>query len=125
MTRLRAPRRIAAWLALWSIAFNALWPVLAIAGPSTPALPSEICSATGSRHAGGGTGDDAPGSNVRPAHCTLCHFNPERNAAISCATHVLLSPVAAVAQPAAHFESLRPQAALHPSAPPRAPPYLS
>ncbi|HEY6721928.1 MAG TPA: DUF2946 family protein [Burkholderiales bacterium] len=125
MTRLSFPRRIAAWLALGSVAFNTLWPVLAVASTSVPTLPSEICSATGSRHAGGGTGDDAPGSNVRPAHCTLCHFNPERSAAISCATHVLLSPVAAVAQPAAHFESRRSQAAFHPSAPPRAPPYLS
>jgi hypothetical protein len=124
MRSLRFPRRIAAWVALVSIAFNALWPVIANARPSAPALPSEICGATGLKHTDDGTGD-APDHGVRTTHCTLCHFNPERNAAIPNATHVLLSPMAALAQPAAHFESRRPHAAFHRAAPPRAPPFLS
>ncbi|HEY6241129.1 MAG TPA: DUF2946 family protein [Burkholderiales bacterium] len=124
MRIVRFPRRVAAWIALASIAFNALWPVIANARPSAPALPSEICSATGLKHTGGGTGD-APDNGLRTTHCTLCHFNPERNTAIPCAGHLLLLPVAAISQPAAHFEALRPRAAIHPSAPPRAPPVLS
>ena len=125
MLRLRFPGRIAAWLALGSIAFNAFWPLLANARPGTPALPSEICSATGLRHASGGAPGDAPDQSVQPSHCLLCPFNAERGATIPGVKQVLFSPAAAIAQPAAHFEVRRPQAVLQPAAPPRAPPLSS
>src|SRR6266487_6190053 len=87
MIALRLRRRTAAWLALAGMALNAFWPLLAGARPSVPALPSEICSATGLKHSGDGAPPGAPGKGAQPSHCTLCPFNAERGAAISGATH--------------------------------------
>ncbi|HTF16402.1 MAG TPA: DUF2946 family protein [Burkholderiales bacterium] len=115
--------RIAAWLALAGIALNASWPLLANARPSVPALPSEICSATGLKHAGEGLPGDIPG--VRPAHCTLCPFNAERGAAISGAAPALLCPMPDRGQVQEFFSEPQLQAALDPAARPRAPPFSS
>ena len=79
----RFRNRIGAWLALAGIALNASWPLLANARPNVPALPSEVCSATGQKHGGEGLPGETPGKGARPSHCTLCPFNPERGAAIS------------------------------------------
>src|SRR5437879_11946059 len=70
----RFKNRIAAWLALVGIALNASWPLLANAGPRVPALPSEICSATGQKHGG----ESPVSKGARPSHCTLCPYNAER-----------------------------------------------
>ena len=115
--------RIAAWLALAGIALNASWPLLANARTSVPALPSEICSATGLKHAGEGLPGDIPG--VRPAHCTLCPFNAERGAAISGAAPALLCPMPDRGQVQEFFSEPQLQAALDPAARPRAPPFSS
>lgn len=115
--------RIAAWLALAGIALNASWPLLANARTSVPALPSEICSATGLKHAGEGLPGDTPG--VRPAHCTLCPFNAERGAAISGAAPALLCPMPDRGQVQEFFSEPQLQAALDPAARPRAPPFSS
>src|SRR6266705_1795636 len=125
MIALRSRRRIAAWLALPGMALNAFWPLLAGARPSVPALPSEICSATGLRHSGDGAPPGAPGKGAQPSHCTLCPFNAERGAAISGATHALLASAPSDTQHPAHFQAPPPGAAVYPTAPARAPPFLS
>jgi len=117
----RSRNRIAAWLALAGIALNASWPLLANARPSVPALPSEICSATGQKHA-----DDSPFSKgARPSHCTLCPYNAERGPAISGAAPALACPTPCCGQAPAFFTGLWLQAAPVFSGSPRSPPALS
>ncbi len=113
--------RIAAWLALAGIALNAFWPVLANARTSAPALPSEVCSATGQKHAG----ENLPGKGAQPSHCTLCPFNAERGPAISGAAPALLCPMPASGPVRELFSEPQLPAALDPCAPPRAPPFFS
>src|SRR5437879_9262444 len=117
----RFKNRIAAWLALVGIGLNASWPLLANAAPSVPALPSEICTATGQKHAG----ESPLGKGARPSHCTLCPFNAERGAAISGAAPALLCPTTASGPVRALFSEPQLPAALDPCAPPRAPPFFS
>jgi hypothetical protein len=117
--------RIAAWLALAGIALNASWPLLANARPSAPALPSEVCTATGQKHGGESLPGETPGKGARPSHCTLCPFNAERCAAISHVAPPGLPSAPAVARVFTRSEALRPVTAFHPTAPPRAPPFLS
>ena len=117
--------RIAAWLALAGIALNASWPLLANARPNAPALPSEVCSATGQKHAGESLPGEAPGKGARPSHCALCPFNAERGPAISGAAPALLCPVPASGPVRELFSEPQLPAALDPCAPPRAPPSFS
>jgi len=117
----RLRNRIAAWLALAGIALNASWPLLANARPNTPALPSEVCSATGQKH----SGESPFGKGARPSHCALCPFNAERGPAISGAVPGLLCPIPASAPVRELFSEPQLPAALDPCAPPRAPPYFS
>lgn len=124
MTILRSSRRAAAWLALAAMVLNAAWPLLANAKPAVPALPSEICSASGLNHAGGGA-PTAPDKGLHASHCTLCPFSAERCAAIP---YVALPPLAAAPATVRVFarrDTPRPAIVLHPAAPPRAPPVLS
>jgi len=117
----RIRNRIAAWLALAGIALNASWPPLANAAPSVPAFPSEICTATGQKHAG----ESPLGKTDRPSHCTLCPYSAERGAAISGAAPALLCPMTASGPVRALFSEPQLPAALDPCAPPRAPPFFS
>jgi hypothetical protein len=125
MTASRSRSRIAAWLALAGIALNASWPLLANAKPNVPALPSEICTATGMKHAGENLPGNAPGKSVRPTHCSLCPFNAERGAAMPYAKHILPSSAPVGVPLAVYWDALRSEAALDPAAPPRAPPFFS
>jgi len=125
MSLLRFRSRLAAWLALAGMALNAFWPLLADARPSVPALPSEICSATGLKHSGDGVPPGAPGKGSQPSHCNLCPFNAERSPAISGAAPALVCPMPACGQAPAFFAEPQFQAALDLAAPPRAPPFLS
>jgi len=104
---------------------NAFWPLLAGARPSVPALPSEICSATGLKHSGDGAPPGAPGKGAQPSHCNLCPFNAERGPAISGAAPALLCPVPAPGPGRELFSEPQLPAALDPCAPPRAPPFFS
>ncbi len=119
MMRLHAGNRTAAWLALAGMALNAFWPLLASAKPNVPALPSEICSATGLKHAPA----DAPSRDTQPTHCKLCPFNAERGPAISGAALALVCPMSGCEQVQAFFSERQLQAAFDPAAPPRAPPF--
>ena len=113
--------RIAAWLALAGMALNASWPLIANARTSAPALPSEVCTATGLKHPGKGL----PGKSAQPSHCALCPYNAERGPAISGAASVLLCPMPASGQVHESFSEPQLRAALDPAAPPRAPPFFS
>ena len=121
MSAHRSRSRIAAWLALAGMALNASWPLLANARTSVPALPSEVCTATGLKH----TGEGLPGKGAQPSHCTLCPFNAERGPAISGAAPALLCPVPASGPVREVFSEPQLPAALDPCAPPRAPPFFS
>ena len=118
----RLRRSPAVWLALAAMALNAAWPLMANARPAGPA--SEICSATGVRHAAGGA-PSAPDKNFHASHCNLCPFGAERSAAISATVGPL--PVPAPAPARAFVRGDAPQVGfnLHSAAPPRAPPVLS
>jgi hypothetical protein len=107
------------------MALNAFWPLLANARPSVPALPSEICSATGQQHAAENRPGEAPGKSVQPSHCTLCPFNAERGPAISGAAPALLLPTPACEKALASFTGSRLQTAPVLSGSPRSPPALS
>ena len=121
----RSRSRIAAWLALAGMALNASWPLLANARPNAPALPSEICSATGLKHAGESLPGQAPGKGVQPSHCTLCPFNAERGAALASAAGAIFAPAPAAAQEPEFYEAPLLAVAFDPTAPPRAPPFSS
>ena len=121
MNAYRFRNRIAAWLALAGIALNASWPLLANARPNAPALPSEVCSATGQKHAG----ESPLGKTDRPTHCTLCPYSAERGAAISGAAPAFLCPTPASGLVRELVSDLQLPAALDPCAPPRAPPFFS
>jgi hypothetical protein len=113
--------RIAAWVALAGIALNASWPLLANAAPRVPALPSEICSATGQKHAG----ESPLGKTDQPSHCKLCPYSADRGPAISGGAPAFRCPLPA-SRPVSDFVSKpRLAAALDPCAPPRAPPFFS
>src|SRR6266513_354105 len=117
----RFRNRIGAWLALAGIALNASWPLLANAGTSASALPSEICTVTGQKHAG----ESPLGKGTRPSHCNLCPFNAERGPAISGAAPAFLCPTPASGPVRELFSEPQLPAALDPCAPPRAPPFFS
>jgi hypothetical protein len=121
----RFRNRIAAWLALAGIALNASWPLLANAKPNVPALPSEICTATGQKHAGDGRPGEAPGKGVQPSHCTLCPFNAERGPALASTAGAISAPAPAAAQRPESRETPLLVTAFDPTAPPRAPPFPS
>jgi len=121
MSAHRSRSRIAAWLALAGMALNASWPLIANARTSASALSSEVCSATGQKHAG----ESPLSKGARPSHCALCPFNAERGPAISGAAPALLCPTPASGPVRDLFSEPQPQAALDPCAPPRAPPYFS
>ena len=64
--------RIALWLAIVGMALNALWPLLASAGPQ--ALTTIICSAHGMQQvtlSDSGPLPSAPEKNLLP-HCAFC-----------------------------------------------------
>lgn len=125
MTLRRFHRRTTAWLAIFGMVLNAAWPLLANAKPAVPVSPSEICSASGLNHASGGA-PATPDKGIHASHCTLCPFGAERCAAIPFVGQPLALPSApAAARVFARSEAPRAPIALHPAAPPRAPPVLS
>ena len=103
---------------------NAAWPLLANAKPAVPASPSEICSASGLKHAAGGA-PATPDKGLHASHCTLCPFGAERCAAIPHVGQPPLPSVPAVAQVFVRRDAPRAPIALHAAAPPRAPPLHS
>jgi hypothetical protein len=94
---------------------NAAWPLLAGEKPAVSASPSEICSASGAKHA-----PAAPDKGLHASHCTLCPFG--WGAAIAHAALLLLPSAAPVAPATSRADAPPAGIAFHPAAPPRAPP---
>jgi hypothetical protein len=121
---LRYRRSVAAWIALSGMALNAVWPVLANARPSVPASASEICSATGLKHAGGEPAG-APEKGPHPSHCTLCPCNAAQGAAIPATAAASFARTCAEDPRSVFSDTLRLESPLDRTAPPRAPPLPS
>jgi hypothetical protein len=121
---LRLRRSIAVWIALSGMALNALWPVIANAKPAVPAGPSEICGASGLKHAAGGAPAGSRDDGLRALHCPLCPFNAERSAAIFQSGQLPLPSAPAGAQVFVRGDASRPETGFQPAALPRAPPIL-
>ena len=110
-------RRLAALIAIFSIAFGALWPLVSAAKPASPGIPNFICSQSGFQHPG------APGEAGDDFHCPLCIASADGAMPVMAAPHatpalnaVAILPVR-VASPTVRFTSTPP--------PSRAPPTLS
>lgn len=122
---MRSRRTFAAWLALFAMAMQALWPLVAQAQPSSQLLVP-ICTVGGDIHYV--TLDGKPAGKPAAAtgeHCKLCVFG---------AVKLALPPTLAIAvlefEPAVEAPPVPPVAAVPPflsvpPAPPRAPPFLS
>jgi hypothetical protein len=67
-----ASRRTATWIAIFAMAVNALWPLLARAQPSEPLLVAVICGSGEGVHAIDLTGKPPAGSEKAHGHCELC-----------------------------------------------------
>jgi hypothetical protein len=70
-------RRVAAWIAILAITFNALWPLVPEAEPAGADLPHDICTAKGVALAAGS--GEKPGTPLFAhglAHCAMCCAAP-------------------------------------------------
>ncbi len=63
-------RRLVALLATFAVAFGALWPLVSVALPKSPAIPNFICSQSG--FTGGHAVPATPGDSQDKFHCPLC-----------------------------------------------------
>jgi hypothetical protein len=70
-------RALQTWIAIFAIAFNALWPLAANALPKPAALPTghEICTAFGITVLPASESAPEPDRTAKPqSHCTFCFF---------------------------------------------------
>jgi Protein of unknown function (DUF2946) len=63
---MRTSRRLFALVAAFGVGFGALWPLISVAHPGAPSIPSFICTQSGFQH------QDAPGEHEDKFHCPLC-----------------------------------------------------
>jgi len=117
----RSRKRIAAWIAVFAIAFNTLWSSVLQARPGHADLPFEICTASGIVLPA--SSDELPPAHGL-THCAACGFASAEVALPSSAVGVLPRSVDAAravpssqAFPPAASPTLRPR--------PRSPPVLS
>jgi hypothetical protein len=70
MQPMRADRRLFALIAIFAIAWGALWPLVSAARPKSPEIPSFICTQAGFQisHESPAAPDDAHAK----FHCPLC-----------------------------------------------------
>jgi hypothetical protein len=66
MRVMRTSRRLFALVAAFAVAFGALWPLISVAHPGPPSIPSFICTQSGFQH------QDVPGDHEDKFHCPLC-----------------------------------------------------
>jgi Protein of unknown function (DUF2946) len=66
MRAMRTSRRFFALVAAFAVAFGALWPLVSVAHPGPPSIPSFICTQSGFQH------QDLPGDHHDKFHCPLC-----------------------------------------------------
>mgnify|MGYP006285604139 CR=1 FL=1 len=122
---MRSRRTFAAWLALFAMAMQALWPLVAQAQPSSQLLVP-ICTVGGDIHYV--TLDGKPAGKPAAAtgeHCKLCVFGVER-LALPAQGGLLPLAVDAVALHAGTVSEAPPvSVATHSPSQPRAPPAFS
>ena len=110
-------RRVVAIVAIFAVAFGALWPLVSAAKPGGPRIPSFICTQAGLAH------PDQPGEPSDDFHCPLCIASADGVVPVVAASNPLpaLHAVAVVAP-----RHARPDHLVAPRPPPsRAPPALS
>ena len=66
MRAMRTSRRFFALVAAFAVAFGALWPLISVAHPGAPTIPSFICTQSGFQH------QSPPGEHEDKFHCPLC-----------------------------------------------------
>ena len=118
-------RKFTAWLAILGVALNALWPLLAHAGPQE--FVATICSANGTRSVavtdGGAKPPQVPPASSSLPHCPFCLGVSDHSPALAAAPAVdftrVISTLAAMVAGISGGTSFT-----HPSAAPRGPPSL-
>jgi hypothetical protein len=117
--------RLASWLALAAMAFNALWPLLANARPAGQVAIFEVCTAVGTTPVAGdaGTVPAEGGERHLAPHCALCSTGTDKAPAAAQGTPLILAGAISTAErPHASFldpVSTQPRSAAQPRAPPR------
>jgi hypothetical protein len=114
-------RRLAAWLAIFGMALNALWPLLANAAPMEFSAP--VCSMVGTKATPANSGlpiGPAPGKLSAP-HCPFCPGVSDHTPALAPYLPIAIVAPIARAQPV-RAESALPVSFLHLAAHPRGPP---
>ena len=112
-------RRLFALIAAFAVSFGALWPLVSLAKPATPAIPSFLCTQAGGpvEHPGtpAGAGDEF--------HCPLCIAVSEAVVAALPVAHVV--PVSAFAVVTGAPRAVPDRLFLARPPPSRAPPFPS
>jgi hypothetical protein len=111
-------RRIAALVAICSVAFASLWPLVSLAAPRDPHVPVFICT-----HADGVQQPGTPADGAGDFHCPLCVASGEAVVPLLLAMHAApqlhaIAITEARREPPGRLFSARPP-------PSRAPPALS
>lgn len=122
---MRSRRTFAAWLALFAMAMQALWPLVSHAQPSSQLLVP-VCTVGGDIHYV--TLDGKPAETPKAAageHCKLCVFGAVKLALPPTLAIAVLEFEPAVESPAVAPVAEVPPFLVVPPAPPRAPPFLS
>jgi hypothetical protein len=112
-------RRLSAWLALFAMSLQAMWP---LAAQAAPAQSVQVCTAGGATYEVPLPG--APDSQPRHQHCALCLLGGERPMAAP-ASPAVLSAAPAAAEAAQSSASAFVASDRIPAARPRAPPSIS
>jgi hypothetical protein len=106
---------------MFGMVLNALWPLLANAGPAEFSAP--ICSMVGTKSTsgmGGSPGQPAP-AKMGAAHCPFCAAGGDQNPALSSAEPLAFPPPIVIAKPLAAGVEFFPSVvsfAAHPRGPP-------
>jgi hypothetical protein len=118
-------RKLASWLAIFGMVLNALWPLLANAGPADFSAP--VCSMVGTKAVPGASGNlPAPSqpSKLGAPHCPFCTGASDHHPALAAAAVLLFVPPAASLRLPVAVEFVEPSFVLL-AAHPRGPPTLS
>lgn len=113
-------RRLPALIAIFAVALNALWPLIAQAQPKDPLLVAVICSSDGGAHAVDLSKKPDGGSVSGHDHCALCTLGAGFSATTLIPVHAVPDQsIESFQLPATQFQST---ASL--PAPPRGPPSI-
>ena len=118
-------RKLASWLAIFGMVLNALWPLLANAGPAEFSAP--VCSMVGTKAGPGFSGNlPAPSqpSKLSAPHCPFCTSVSDHHPALAVTAVLLFVPPLESLRPLVAVELVAPLFVLL-AAPPRGPPTLS